>query len=78
MLVFQIRTGEAGREISEIEIFLDEDGKRVLKQMIDRLGPAPSHEHLMTEDWGGVGLDSTKVDPDAEVVHHVRLVSLAR
>lgn len=57
-----------------VEIFMDEDGRKLLVNTVQKLSIATSeidHDHLMTPAWAGVELTEELQNPANELINKV-------
>jgi hypothetical protein len=66
----------ADARVSEVAICFDDEGLKYLLKKLQWLRGRADHLHLMTEAWGGQGLDEQRQGgPDCILVHHLRIVN---
>lgn len=51
-----------------LEVNLDEEGRRTLLLVLERLTPG-DHQHLATPEWGGSELTGGFANPDLSPIH---------
>lgn len=74
ILTVELEKGDDG----EVAICFDREGLEVLLGELTSLKEKKGHIHLMTPDWGGVGLTtSPHGGDDYLLVHSLRLVRLS-
>ncbi len=62
-------------QISEVAIYLDEEGLEALEKQLAFLKKEPDHVHLMTPSWAGDELTEEKLGDDKCVlINHLRIV----
>lgn len=55
-----------------LEVNLDEQGRRALLAVLERLTPG-DHQHLATPEWGGTELTEAFADSDLSPIHQVTI-----
>ena len=68
-------TFEWDKDSEQLEIHTDSEGLKELVKQIKKLTSVEGNEHLhlMTEDWGGEELSSSKQNEKSELIHHVKI-----
>lgn len=66
-------TVEINAKEKRVEMYLDKEGLRILRQSLDML-QQQGHDHLMTPSWAGTELTESSQGHDTELMNHLLLV----
>ncbi|MCW3475105.1 Imm32 family immunity protein [Rhodovastum sp. RN2-1] len=69
MLTVELNQGQ-----DRVEIYVDEEGARVLQHLLDVLRRRGGHDHLMTPSWAGTELTEVARGQGTKLMHHLLLV----
>lgn len=65
MLTFEVH------DDGQLDVFMNREGIRHLDHVLRELERSEDHTHLMTKEWGGVGLSSEQQTLDGTLLNKV-------
>lgn len=70
MISIEVKDIEKHHEL-ELNIFIDEDGIRLLTENLQSLSNSKDHFHMMTPSWSGNELSEVQFDKGSTLVNHL-------